>query len=127
MADVIDLFRHIKSRPSLYMHPVKYSSAVALLAGYDLATDSLFLQGFCEWLVLKLGYRCNFYWGRIIPMIAFPEAPLDIFVENKLSNEQEEIAITTLFDELEEFYLVKKDSTKGLRWIYAQYEHIIVH
>jgi len=97
-----------------------------LVTGYDLATDDLLLEGFHEWLLVKLGCRCEFYWGCLIPCIAFPDN-LNLFEEwtkNKPSIEQENIAITTLFNELEEFYLVKKDRNKGLRWIYAQYDEL---
>jgi len=125
MTDIIEFFKHIKTRTSMYIQPVKYDSVVALMTGYDLATDDFLLQGFHEWLVLKLGYRSNFYWGRLILMLAFPETSLEELHGDKLSIEDREIAIATLFNELEEFYLIKKDRNKGLRWIYAQYEEFV--
>jgi len=126
MADLIEQFRHVKSRPDMYLCPVKYKSAVALVIGYDLATDDLLLQGFHEWLMVKLEYRSSFFWSRLIPMIAFPDTP-DLFEEwseDTPSLEDEKITITTLFYELEEFYLVKKDQSRGARWVYAQYDEL---
>jgi len=124
MTDFIDFCRSIKTRPSMFLWPVKYYSAVNLVIGYNYAVDSLLLEGFHEWLILKLGFRCEFYWGRLIPMIVFPETPdlLEEWREDKPSIEQEKMAIIRLADELEEFYQVKKDQNRGLRWIYAQYD-----
>ena len=124
MADMIDLFRHIKHRPSMYLYPIKYDSAAALMEGYDLATDYNLLEGFHAWLNVKLVFLCNWGWQRLI--IEFPETfglPRG-FREEEPSIEHEKLAITALFNELEEFYQVKKDHTKGLRWIYAQYDEL---
>jgi len=124
MTDLIELFRSIKQRPSLFMHPVKYDSAVSLMEGYNLAVDGHLLEGFHEWTNIKLGFLCQFHWGRIIT--TFPDAfgfPGDFREEESLV-EREKIAIAILFNELEEFYMVKKDRSKGLRWIYAQYDEL---
>lgn len=123
MTDMINLFRSIKDRPSMFMFPVKYDSAAALIAGYDIATDGNLLEGFHEWLNLKLGFRCEFCWDRLL--IEFPKTfglP-EGFRGQEPTEEHEKLAITALCNELEEFYLVKKDRwAKGLRWIYAQYD-----
>ena len=125
MTDMVELFRHIKLRPSMYLYPVRYDLAAALIAGYDLATDYNLLEGFHEWLNVKLGFRCELGWPRLI--IEFPETfglP-EGFRDKEPSVEHEKIAIEALFNELEEFYLVKKDRwAKGLRWIYAQYDEL---
>ena len=126
MNNFIELCRGIKSRPNMYMHPVQYYSAVNLVTGYDYATNSLLLEGFHEWLNVRLGFRCSWHWGRLFQMIVFPKTP-DLFEKwSKVepSVEQDKLAISKLFDELEEFYLIKKDRNKGLRWIYAQYDEL---
>ena len=126
MKNFIELCQHIKRRPSMWLWPVKYYSAANLVIGYDVAMDELLLEGFREWIILKLGERCNWHWIRHIPLLVFPETPFlfEEWSEVKASPEQEKMAICRLFDELEEFYLVKKDRDKGLHWIYAQYDEL---
>lgn len=54
-----EFFRKVHARPRLDGLDGSFTLAATYLDGYDAATDWIFLTGFREWLVLKLGEGNN--------------------------------------------------------------------
>lgn len=73
-----------------------YSSAVALLSGYDLGIDGWLLEGFREWLLSRTIGGENLGWWALVLDFSFPGSrnPESSLIE---SPEAERLAVENLF------------------------------
>jgi hypothetical protein len=118
LASIIELFQHIKKRTSMYVLPVDYHTVASFISGYDFAMNCCLLDGFEEWLCMKINDKREFTWQHLVLFLAFPDNPwahCRPVTDNRL-------AIDMMFDLLEEFLTIKNEKNRGARWIYAQYE-----
>jgi hypothetical protein len=113
------LFKNVRRRTEMYVSKQTYAIVAAFVQGYDMAYEGGLLNGFKEWLVLRLQKGSNLGWPALVLDIAFPtvrnpEACLG-------TPESERLAIEMLFDLLAEFDIVREDRD-GLRKILVAYE-----
>ena len=59
-----EVLANLRKRPSIYINPETYDTAVAFVDGYDAATRRGLLVGFHEWLIVKLN-RGNQDWHTL--------------------------------------------------------------
>ena len=95
------ILAEVESRPGMFLRCVTYDSVAALIQGYDLATRSLFLDGFKTWLCSRTPHGHNMVWSVLLLFIAFPESKTP-WQELGLPS-SEEHAIRTLFSCLRDF------------------------
>ena len=118
--DYRDLFRSVKRHPGMFVHNGTYDETSAFVHGCDAGNDYCLLDGFREWLVVKLGGYNEFAWSALILYIAFPGHP-NPQEACRESPENNRVAIDKLFDLLDEFFEVKGPRHEGLVTIFLQY------
>jgi hypothetical protein len=110
----------VRKSPGMYISPVEFDVMAAFLQGFHVATNGGLLQGFREWLVIKLDHGNNLAWSQLVLHLAFPETPSP---EHCLvQNGGQQRAIDVLFRLVEEFWQAK-ESPRGLRGVYVEYQH----
>jgi hypothetical protein len=113
------LFENVRHRTEMYVSKQTYAIVAAFVQGYDMAYEGGVLNGFKEWLVLRLQKGSNLGWSALVLDIAFPNA---CDPEESLGTpESERLAIETLFDLLAEFDIVCEDRDE-LRKVLVDYE-----
>ncbi|MEV4758783.1 hypothetical protein AB0J86_27310 [Micromonospora sp. NPDC049559] len=108
----------LRTRPGMLGVDGSFGQTVAFLAGMDAGQNGGLLRGFREWLVVRLGDGANLTWRGLILRLTFPDGCLG-GVAN-LSVEDEQRAISVLFDQLTAFLAVR-DSADGLLNVYDSY------
>jgi len=112
----------VRQHPGMYLSPVEFDVVAAFLQGFHVATCSGLLEGFREWLVVKLGHGSNLAWSQLALHLAFPDAPSP---RQRLSEHGgQQHAVEVLFRLLEEYWQAK-ESPQGLRRIFVDYQHWI--
>jgi hypothetical protein len=110
--------QHLRDHSSMHVQPVTYSSIVACIHGYDLATDFEFLRGFREWLRTIAPRGFNMSWDGLVLYCAFPDS---INVREKLLDpHNERTAIKKLFELLSEFIGIRTEV--GLEQIFRKHQ-----
>ena len=66
--------RESLTRLGMHIPVVDFDSVSAFVCGFDLATGGGALEGFHEWLVVKLGRGNNSAFTELVLELAFPEA-----------------------------------------------------
>ncbi|WP_437733433.1 hypothetical protein [Sorangium sp. So ce1335] len=114
------LFEKIRSRTGMCLREETYAAASAFVLGYDLAAHGGVLNGFREWLIVRLDTGNNLAWTALVLRAAFPGNP-DPQAAHRSSVATQRHAIDVLFQLIAEFddYRAKPD---GLRKIYFEYE-----
>ena len=116
------LFQKVSTRSSMYGIDETYSSASAYVLGYDAATQGGLLNGFREWLLVRLGDPAltNLGWTALVLYEAFPDSDAP---HNELRTTIGEArAFESLFRLIQEFDVVVCQYD-GLRKIFFEYEH----
>ena len=113
------LFQSIRKSPSAFFPRPTFSQAVAYINGYDAACCGGLLNGFREWLIVRVDYGDNLPWNALVLYLTFPKT-VDI---GKCLNEPdaESTAIDSLFHLLDGFY-ADRDRFGGWRQIYMNYD-----
>ena len=104
----------------MYLQEPSYQSVVALVLGYDMASEGGVLIGFREWLITRLATGNNFAWPALVLRATFPDA-VDVSAVVSANSEAQRRAIDRLFELIAEFDDVRR-APDGLRKIYADYE-----
>lgn len=87
---------HLRTRPSMHVQPVSFSTIVACVHGFDLGRESEFLRGFREWLRMRTPQGFNLSWDGLILHCTFPQVSA---VRELLSvPESDRQAVNGLFD-----------------------------
>jgi hypothetical protein len=95
-----ELFRSFRQRPGMYLGPseLSYDAAFAFVAGMDQGSEFTALDAFREYLVLQLGHGNNRGWASLVLQLRLPAD-----FTPPLSAENDQLALTGLFDLLDEF------------------------
>lgn len=109
---------NVLKHPSMCLPVVSFDAAVAYVEGADMVSNGGLLNGFREWLVIRVGDGDDLVWWALVLMLAFPEADSPRVELAKCDDQQR--LINHLFDLLEDFYQERQD--EGLRKIYLDYE-----
>jgi hypothetical protein len=104
----------------MYLIEPTYDVVVAYVQGFDEAYEGGLLEGFKEWLLMRLDGGDNLSWVGLVPYIAFREAH-SARAEALKSAEAQRHAIDTLFGLLAEFDDLRAKYS-GLRTILRDYE-----
>lgn len=109
----------VRAAPGMYVPFPEFDLVASLVIGLDLATNSSFLKGFKEWLVLKVGYGQNLGWTELVLSIAYPRAaqPRDLLT----TPDAHAHACRTLFDSLEGF-LAEVNRPDGMIELFLRYD-----
>lgn len=112
-----EVLANLRKRPSMYINPATYETAVAFVNGYDAAIRRGLLVGFHEWLVVKLDNGNNLAWPSLVSDLIQRTNT----VKELKSPDDHKAAIEFLFATLDQF-LDERDEFMGLRRIYNAYE-----
>ncbi|MEU8078802.1 hypothetical protein AB0B31_25615 [Catellatospora citrea] len=116
MSHFRDLFRLVGLRPGMY-GVQNYAETTAFVTGCDAATGWMLLEGWREWLLVRLGSESSLVWSALVleltPGVGLQPA-------RHLSAEAETAAHDQLFDLLDQFLTVK-EQRDGLRQVFAEY------
>ncbi|WP_144127170.1 hypothetical protein [Catellatospora sichuanensis] len=94
-----------------------YAETTSFVTGCDAGTGWMLLEGFREWLQVRLDERSSFAWPALVLQLASGSALQSI---RHLPAEAEVAAHDELFDLLDQF-LVLREQHDGLRQIFAEY------
>jgi hypothetical protein len=116
-----DQLAHVMRRPGMWFQPVGYDTAVAFLAGYDLACNGGVLVGFKEWLLPQLGYGSNRPWCVLARWLVMPPIRSKRQSLDAETAEAQRLAVERLFRLLEDF-LKEREQPEGIRRVYLTYQ-----
>jgi hypothetical protein len=106
----------------MYLQEETYATVSALVLGYDLACEGGVLEGFREWVLVRIDdiNNNNLAWLGLVPHVAFPESgnPQEAVLASAATQRH---AIDVLFSLLAEFDAVRSKHD-GLREVFAHYE-----
>lgn len=92
-----DLLRRIRDRPGAYGLNGSYREFVAFINGCDAIQERDPLDGFREWLALRLGRGANLVWWELVRQIAVAEQG------NEYDSPEDSILTDRTFELLDEF------------------------
>ena len=92
------------------------SETIAFINGYDSGVHGALLQGFREWLQVRLGARSSYDWSSLAVYIALP----DTDGPRRLTAEQEAVATDAMFELLDQF-LADRSRRDGLLDTYLRF------
>lgn len=75
-----------------------FDRIVAFVTGLDLGTDGRLLDGFREYLILRLGEESSLWWPSLAIKTRYPDAP-----SRPTTPEEERAAVDVILDLLDEF------------------------
>ncbi|GAB2923073.1 hypothetical protein GCM10027280_07700 [Micromonospora polyrhachis] len=112
-----ELLRNVRKRPGLYFGrgQLSYDRLVTFLQGLDIGAQGLVLDGFREFLVLKLDDGDNLTWWGLVERLV-----LDGNVGRPLNAADDQTASAGLFDLLDEF-LAEMSSPGSRRRLHHEY------
>ncbi len=93
------------------------AQALALLAGYDIATGHSLLRGFQEWLVARDGGGYNIHWSGLAPTVATASRQSGPEVTVVMADQSGSAILDLVVT-----YLDEVDGPIGRRRLYARYE-----
>jgi hypothetical protein len=117
-----DLFTAVRTRPEMFGLDGTYTGFVAFLTGFDLGNAGGVLRGFPEWLSVRLGHRTSLGWSALVRRIALDVGESED-LPRELTAEQEQRAVETLFQLLDEF-LEERQSPRKFAQMYRKYNAI---
>lgn len=117
LAHYRELFARVRRYPGMFgVHT--YRELAAYVDGCDAGTSQLLLEGFHEWLQLRLGQYSPFRWSGIVLQMAVPG--WDPQGPRQLPRAQEAAALDQAFDLLDEFLQVR-EQRDGLKRIFRDF------
>jgi hypothetical protein len=100
----------------MWVRPPDFSTVCAYISGFDHARDGGPLDGFREWLIVRLGGGNNLSWDGLVEMAIRPEAdPIESPREDQEASRLQAMAV--LFDEFFRF----RDEDEGIARIHYEY------
>jgi len=113
-----ELVRQLCQRPSMWVVPPHFSSVCAYISGFDHARDGGPLDGFREWLIVRLGSGNNLTWDGLVEMAIRPEAdPIESPTEDQEASRIQAMAV--LFDEF--FRIRDEEGVTKIHYEYARW------
>jgi hypothetical protein len=113
-----ELVRHMCQRPSMWVRPPGFSSVCAYISGFDHARDGGPLDGFREWLVVRLRDGDNMTWDGLVEMAIRPEAdPIESATDDQDASRLKAMAV--LFDEF--FRFRDEEGVTKIHYEYARW------
>ena len=109
----------VAKAPMCFTKTGTYDEVVALLVGFNLASDNGFLVGFEEWLTVELDGWDSQAWTARVLKVAVMRGTLPTVEVGDV--EWHKAAIRSLFEILDDFLSVR-GSRFGLRRIFVNYE-----
>lgn len=94
---------------------LRYDQVVAFVSGMDIGSQHALLDGFREFLVLKLDSGNNLAWWALVRHLTVPDCP------HPLAPAEEQVAVEGLFDLLDEF-LAESGSPGGVATILREHQ-----
>lgn len=122
MSDHREFFQRLHRYLGMYVPDETFVAAVSFLSGYDYAHRNSPLEGFREWLVLRLGYGTNLAWGALVEELVHDRRVLRAW-PGPWQEHQEKVEIDALFALLEEF-LVLREQDPELREMRKAYDDL---
>ena len=114
-----DALLHFFQCPGMYICRIEFYSAAAFVDGYNSATDGQLLEGWREWLIVKVQSGNNLSWHGLFLWLAFPgDHPPG---EKAVADADQAALITQLGDTLNAFW-ADRDRVEGLATIMKQYQ-----
>ncbi len=118
MYDFAAFFAEFRKRPGMYIfNSESFDAVCGLLRGCDFSSSCL--EGFREFLIVKVGRGDNLIWEVLVLELAHPGYMESSDEWAKFRNDPHEIKV--LFDLVEEFLEIRKGH-EGLLHIFASYE-----
>jgi len=98
VVEIRELFRSVRARPRMYLTKPDFDSCVAFVSGVDAGSDGSVLDGFREYLVLRLGGHSSLAFHSLVLLLTFDSVPTPPW-----TSEQDAVAVAGLFDLLDQF------------------------
>ena len=98
------LVDELAKRPAMYVGSSSLYAVCAFVNGFDLARDGAPLEGFREWMVLRLNRESSLVWPAMTRLITMPD---DSFRE--LSKEEDEECARAAMRLLSEFLAYREE------------------
>jgi hypothetical protein len=95
-----EFWESFKTRPGMYVGPVRYSTVTAYLDGYDHAAGGRLLAGFQPWLARRLQTGGNLVWPALALRVLLPEGR----APEPWPDADQQRAVEGLFELLDDFY-----------------------
>jgi hypothetical protein len=111
-----ELVRHMCQRPSMWVRSPDFSSVCAYISGFDQARDGGPLDGFREWLIVRLGGGNNLTWDGLVEMAIRPEAD-----SNESPTEDQEASRLKAMAELFDEFFRSRDEEDGIAKFHYEY------
>jgi hypothetical protein len=117
--DYRELFSQVHRRSGMFGLDGSFKMATAFVTGCDAGNAWCLLNGFREWLVVKLGHGNNLAWPGVVLQICFPNEP-SAWAPYSLDEQHDPAATEALFALLDEFLEVRGQHD-GLRRIFEEH------
>lgn len=111
----------VRRRPGAYGLDGSYRLFTTYIAGFHAGSGHTFLDGFREWLVVRVDGGDNLVWEALVFMLALPGESLR-FCRDRMDDERNTVVVRTLFDTLEGFLDDRDGRPAGRDMIRADYE-----
>ncbi|MFD0560395.1 hypothetical protein FB566_4400 [Stackebrandtia endophytica] len=113
----IKCIEHLRKFPGGYGVDGSFGQVAAFISGLDAAKDEYLLEGFREWLIVKVGFGSNLGWSILALHVIFPGRSK--MHPSGFSEDESKYAGEMLIDLLLEFLKIR--SSGGLTGIYHAY------
>lgn len=107
----------LRARPGMQLPSPTFGAVVAFVIGYDAASAGSFLEGFREWLIVKLEGGSNLWWPALV--VELMSSATGDQLSRPSWEEEDDKATDFLFETIEEFLAYRE--TNGIRIILDEY------
>lgn len=111
-----EFFAFVQKRPGMYFYGESYTDFCNFISGYDAGTSYFLLEGFREWLIVRLGEESSLAWSGLVEDFAHTSIS---GVSDHDTNDNT-LKVETLFRLLDEF-LELREKRDGLAKIFSDY------
>src|ERR1700730_4277043 len=94
-----EFFAFVQKRPGMYFFGESYADFCNFILGYDAGTSHFLLEGFREWLIVRLGEESSLAWPGLVEDLAHASVS---GVSDHDTNDNT-LKVETLFRLLDEF------------------------
>ncbi len=111
------MLRQVRRRPGMYFGrgELRYDKLVAFLEGLDIGAQNTVLDGFREYLILRLGEESSVWWPGLALRLTVPHA-----APHPDTDADDQAAVAGLFDLLDEF-LAEFPASRGRKRLFHEY------
>ena len=117
----VDIITQLREDPTKLGLTRSYAAVSGFLLGLEVAGLSA-MSGFTEWLIPRVSGPNNYPWEKLVVKFALGENRASRIRIDPIGAEEEEQALTALFDLLSEFTADKARGPFPLRRIYSRYQ-----